>query len=345
MSNFSRIGGLVLCLSLCTGCGAGFLWHAAVGQMKLLSRQEPVEQVLQEGKLSAKEQEKLRLILDVRAFAIEHIGLQANGSYTTFVDVGGPYVSYNVSAAPKDVLQPYVWHFPIVGSFPYKGFFKKKYALREARKLQDKGYDTYVRGVRAYSTLGYFTDPILSSMLGYDDFFLIETIMHELVHQTVWIKGSVSFNESLANFVGHKGTEAYLVWRDGKTSPTYQHYQDVRTDAAVFQEYMHGIVKRLEELYASPLDREEKLLQREQIFAAAKTEYPTVFPRMKTTRYRRFFEHRILNNAVLLSFRRYNRDTTYFEDIFQAHGSDVRRMVAYFKTLPSDQIPAKFRTR
>ena len=341
----ARFGGLVGCLLLLNGCGVGFLWHTAVGQMTLLSRQEPVEEVIQAGKLSAKEEEKLRLILDVRTFAIEHLGLQANDSYTTFVDVGGPYVSYNVSAAPKDALQPYVWRFPIVGTFPYKGFFKKKYALREARKLRKKGYDTYVRGVRAYSTLGYFTDPILSSMLGYSDYFLMQTIIHELVHQTVWIKGSVSFNESLANFVGRKGTEAYLVWRDGKDSPIYQHYQDVRADAVVFREYMHGIVTRLEALYASPLSRDEKILQRAPIFAAAKADYPTVFPRMKTTRYRRYFERRTLNNAVMLSFRRYNRDTTYFEDIFKAHDGDLRRMLAHFATLRPDQIPAKFRTR
>ncbi len=313
--------------------------------MTLLSRQEPIEEVIQAGKLSAKEQEKLRLILDVRTFAIEQLGLQADDSYTTFVDVGGPYVSYNVSAAPKDALRPYIWRFPIVGALPYKGYFKKKYAQRQARKLREKDYDTYVRGVRAYSTLGYFTDPILSSMLGSSDSFLMQTIIHELVHQTVWVKGSVSFNESLANFVGNKGAETYLAWRDGKDSTIYQHYQDVRADAAVFREYMHGVVTRLEALYASPLSRDEKIRQREQIFAAAKVDYPTVFPRMKTTRYRRYFERRTLNNAVMLSFRRYNRDMTYFEDIFKAHDGDLRRMVAYFATLRPDQIPAKFRTR
>ena len=211
----ARCGWLVVGLLTLSGCGVGFLWHTAVGQMTLLSRQEPIEEVIQAGKLSAKEQEKLRLILDVRTFAIEQLGLQADDSYTTFVDVGGPYVSYNVSAAPKDALRPYIWRFPIVGALPYKGYFKKKYAQRQARKLREKDYDTYVRGVRAYSTLGYFTDPILSSMLGYSDSFLMQTIIHELVHQTVWVKGSVSFNESLANFVGNKGAETYLAWRDG----------------------------------------------------------------------------------------------------------------------------------
>lgn len=340
-----RVSVLVLCLLCLNGCGLGFLWHVTVGQAKLLTRQQPVEQILQDTHLSEQARQKIRLILDARVFAIEHLGLNANDSYTTFVDVGGPYVSYNVSAAPKDALRPYVWRFPIVGRVPYKGFFKKAYAIREARKLKSQGYDTHVRGVRAYSTLGYFDDPIFSSMLSSHDFSLIRTIIHELVHQTVWVKGSVSFNESLANFIGDKGTLAYLAWCHGVDSSRYQHYLDVRTDLGVFREYMLSIAARLESLYASPLSREEKLHQREQIFTAAKTDYPTVFPRMKTARYRRYFERRSLNNAIMLSFQRYHRDTAFFEEALAAHNGDLRQTIVYFKTLRPHQIPAKFRTQ
>ncbi len=341
----AHVGGFALCLLCLNGCGVGFIWHVAVGQAGLLARQQPIEHVLQKASLSEPERQKLRLILAVRTFAIEHLGLHADGSYTTFVDVGGPYVTYNVSAAPKDALRPYIWRFPIVGRVPYKGFFKKKYALHEARKLREKGYDTYVRGVRAYSTLGYFNDPILSSMLTYHDFALMRTILHEMVHQTVWVKGSVSFNESLANFVANKGAQAYLIWRHGADSPRYRHYQDLRVDAVVFQEYMHAIVTRLEQLYTGQLSRAQKLQQRERIFAEAKTNYPQVFPRMKTKRYQRYFERRQLNNAVMLSFRRYHRDTRFFEAAWAAQGGDVRRLIAYFETFRPDQIPAKFRTR
>lgn len=338
------VGVLLLWVLLLNGCSLGFLWHVTVGQAKLLARQQPVEQVLHNGHLSDQECQKVRLILEVRAFAITQLGLHGGDSYKTFVDVGGPYVSYNVSAAPKDALRPYVWWFPIVGRVPYKGYFKKAYALREAHKLQDQGYDTYVRGVRAYSTLGYFDDPILSSMLSYHDFVLIGTIIHELVHQTVWVKGSVSFNESLANFVGDKGTLAYLAKRHGADSPVYQQYLDLRADADVFREYMQSIVARLEALYAQPLSREEKLQRREEIFAEAKAAYPQVFPRMKTTAYQRYFERETLNNAVLLSFRRYHRDTEFFENAFAAQKGDLRQLITYFKTLRPHQIPAKFRT-
>jgi predicted aminopeptidase len=332
---------LGLCLGLLNGC---FLWHVSVGQLKLLARRQPVEEVLSQATLSEQEQHKLRLIMRVRLFATEQLGLHVDDSYTTFVDVGGPYVTYNVSAAPKDALRPYVWWFPIVGRVPYKGYFNKDAALRQAHKLEARGYDTYVRGVRAYSTLGYFDDPILSSMLAYPDFALIDTIIHELVHRTVWVKGSVSFNESLASFVADKGVQAYLAAQHGADAPPSRLYQDLQADAQVFRSYMHGVVQRLETLYQGPLSRAEKLRQREQIFAAAVSDYPSVFPRMKTKRYRRYFERRTLNNAVLLSFRRYNRDMSFFERAFAAHGGDIRRLIDFFKTLRPGDIPETFRT-
>jgi predicted aminopeptidase len=338
------LGGVVLCLVLLNGCSFGYLWHVTVGQAKLLARQRPVEEVLQDTSLSDQERQKIRLIQEAKKFAVEHLGLHASDSYTTFVRVDGPYVSYNLSAAPKDALQPYVWHFPIVGHMPFKGFFKEEYALREQRQLDAQGYDTYVRGVRAYSTLGYFDDPILSSMLHAHDYSLINTTIHELLHQTVWFKGYVSFNESLASFVGEQGTSAYLTTQYGESSPELQQYRAIQADAAVFRAYIQALIERLEALYEQPLSFEEKMRRREQVFAEAKTDYPTVFPRMKTPYYRRYFERQPLNNAVLMSFRRYHHDTTFFEQTLADHDHDLRQTIDFFKTLRPDQIPETFRT-
>ena len=340
-----QLSALLLCTLYLGGCGVGYLWHVTVGQVAILTRQRAVEDMLQDERLTPQEQQKVRLIQEVRAFAINQLGMRDSNSYTTFVHLDRPFVSYNLSAAPPDALTPYVWRFPFVGRMPYKGFFDKDYALREQHELDQEGYDTYMRGVRAYSTLGYFADPILSSMLAYDDFTLINTIIHEMLHQTVWIKGSVSFNESLANFVGEQGTLAYLARRYGADSPEYQRYRDVRADALVFEDYMHTLIERLEVLYRAPISRADKLHQRAQIFAEAVAAYPEVFPRMKTTAYRRFFEQRTLNNAVLLAFRVYHRDPTFFDQALAEQGGDLRRMIAYFKTLRADQIPAQFRTR
>jgi len=317
----------------------------AAGQVAILARQRAVEDVLQDAHLTPQERQKIRLILDVRAFAINQLGLHDSSSYTTFVRLDRPYVSYTLTAAPPDALTPYVWRFPFLGRMPYKGFFDRDYALREQRQLEQEGYDTYVRGVRAYSTLGYFTDPILSPMLAYDNFFLINTLIHEMLHQTVWIKGSVSFNESLAQFVGERGTLAYLAQRYGVDAPEYQRYRDQRADALVFAEYMQALMERLEALYREPLSRADKLRQRAQIFAQAVTAYADVLPRLKSTDYRAFLARQPLNNAVLLAFRVYHRDPTFFEQALAEQGGDLRRMIAYCKTLRADQIPAQFRTR
>jgi len=339
------LSALVLWAASLSGCGVGYLWHVTLGQATILAQQRPVEDVLREAQLTAEEQKKLHLILAVRHFAITELGLHDSTSYTTFVQLNRPYVSYNLTAAPPDALTPYVWTFPILGQMPYKGFFRQEYAIREQRLLEEQGYETYLRGIRAYSTLGYFDDPILSSMLAYDDRFLINTIIHEMVHQTVWVKGSVSFNESLASFVGEHGTLAYLTQRYGTDAPEVQQYRDLRADALVFEAYMHALVERLEALYQTPISREEKLQRKAALIAEAVATYSTVWPRMRTTAYRQYFTQRPVNNAALLAFRVYHRDTTFFEHALAAQDGDLRRLIAYFKTLRADQIPAQFRTR
>jgi len=336
---------LLLCTVGLSGCGIGYLWHVTVGQAGILLHQRPVEEVLHDPHLTPQEQHKLHLILEARSFAITQLGMHESKSYTTFVQLDRPYVSYNLSAAAPDALKPYVWRFPIVGGMPYKGFFDRDYALREQQALEQQGYDTYLRGVRAYSTLGYFNDPILSSMLAYEDAFLINTIIHEMLHQTVWFKGNISFNESLASFVGEHGTLAYLRQRYGADAPEYRHYRALRADALVFEEYMDALIERLQALYRESISRADKLQRKAQIFAETVAAYPEVCARMETTGYRNFFERQPLNNAVLLAYRVYRRDTTFFEQVLAEQGGDLRRMIAYFKTLRADQIPAQFRTR
>jgi predicted aminopeptidase len=340
-----RVSVLLLGMVGLSGCGIGYLWHVTVGQATLLLHQRSVADVLHDARLTPQEQHKLRLILEARSFARTQLDLHESKSYTTFVQLDRPYVSYNLSAAAPDAFTPYVWRFPILGRMPYKGFFDKAYAMQEQHALEEEGYDTYLRGVRAYSTLGYFNDPILSSMLAYDDTFLINTIIHEMLHQTVWFKGHISFNESLASFVGEHGTLAFLQQRYGADAPEYQHYRALRADALVFEEYVGALIERLEALYHTSMSRADKLQRKAQILAEVTAAYPEVFPRMQTTGYRNFFERQPVNNAVLLAFRVYHRDTTFFAQALAEQGGDLRRMIAYFKTLRTDQIPEQFRTR
>lgn len=304
---------------------------------------QPVQEALQDTLLSEEERQKIELILDVKAFAIGNLGLHRSDSYSTFVKIKGMYVSYNLSAAPKDALEAHTWSFPIIGRVPYKGFFRKDYAIREQQQMADKGYDTYLRGVRAFSTLGHFDDPILSSMLAYDDFGLVETIIHELTHQTVWVKGHVSFNESLADFVGEKGTLAYLGSRYGEASPEYVHFKDLISDRRVFEDYMQNLIGDVEDLYGQDVSRQTKIVRRKTLFEKAKNAYPSIFPHMKTSYYRTFFDNLTLNNAVLLSFRRYHHDPLFFESSLAGHGGNLPQMIFSFRSLSASQIPSKFR--
>ena len=336
---------LLAVVLLLNGCGIGHLWHLAKGQADLLRQRRPVQEALQDdARLSDAQRDKIRLVLKVRAFGIEHLGLHDSATYTTFVHLDRPFVSYNLTASPVDAIEPHVWRYPVVGRMPYQGFFSEDDALAAQRELQQRGYDTYLRGVRAYSTLGYFADPVLSSMLSYPDGALIETVLHEMLHQTVWIKGHVSFNESLASFVGQKGAEAYLARRDGVHSPAYRDYLDRRADAELLHAHLQQLIVRLQDLYQEPVSRTEKLRRRETLFDEAVATWPTLFPRLKTHTYRRFFESRTLNNAVLLSFRVYNRDTAFFDDALAAHDGDLRRAITYFKTLRARDLPDTFRT-
>ena len=333
-----------LFILLLSGVSLGYLWHVTVGQAKLLMGRQPVQEALQDTLLSEEERQKIRLIIHVKAFASDNLGLHRSDSYSTFVEIEGPYVSYNLTAAPKDAVEAHTWSFPIIGRVPYKGFFRKDYAIREQQKMADKGYDTYLRGVRAFSTLGHFDDPILSSMLAYDNFGLVETIIHELTHQTVWVKGHVSFNESLADFVGEQGTQRYLSSRYGEASPEYVDFENLVSDRKVFEDYMQDLIGDVEDLYGQDLSRQDKIVRRQVLFEKAKTTYPSIFPRMKTSYYRAFFDDLSLNNAVLLSFQRYHHGGSFFEKTLASFGGDFRTMLGSFKNLRPDQIPGSFST-
>ena len=339
-----RLNLMLAAVLFLNGCGIGHLWHLAKGQADLLRQRRPVQEALQDDRLDTAQLEKIRLILKVRAFGIEHLGLHDGDAYTTFVQLDRPFVSYNLTASPVDAIEPYIWRYPVVGPMPYQGFFSKDDALAAQDKLRQLGYDTYLRGVRAYSTLGYFADPILSSMLSYPDGALIETVLHEMLHQTVWIRGHVSFNESLASFVGQKGAEAYLAENGGMDAWAYREYLDRRADANLLRAHLRQLIARLQRLYGEMVSREEILRRREILFDEAATTYPDLFPRMKTPAYRRYFEGRALNNALLLSFRVYNRDTTFFDDVLASHDGNLRRAIAYFKTLSARDLPESLRT-
>ena len=306
----------------------GYYFHLVRGQFRLLWNRQPIERLLKRSDLDPEVRDRLRFVQEVRAFAEGEIGLSRSKNYTSFCDIGDGPVSWNLTACPKDGLEPVRWTYPVVGRFPYRGYFDRKRAQRERDRLAREGYDTYLRPVSAYSTLGWFQDPVLSPMLRYRDEDLADLLIHELTHATVWISGDVVFNESLATFVGGAGALLFMASRYGSGSSEVKGMLDRRADRRLFRAFMHQVAGELETLYASDLSYGEKLDRREAVFEGARTRFAEL--PLKTELYSSFPRWK-LNNARMMAYKTYHQKIDVFDRVYRALGRDLKAAVAVFK--------------
>ena len=198
---------IALIAALSGGC---YLLQSAEGQLALMSKRQPITHVIDEPSTPPKLRAQLRSVRAIRDFASHELGLPDNGSYRKYADIGRPYVVWNVVAAPEFSVDPKKWCFPIVGCVAYRGYFVEARARRFAAGLRAQGFDVVVGGVAAYSTLGHFDDPILSTMVNWDDVELAAIIFHELTHQLLYVRNDASFNEALATTVEEEGVRRWL---------------------------------------------------------------------------------------------------------------------------------------
>jgi predicted aminopeptidase len=203
----------VLVSAVLSACSPAYVLRAGYEEAKILWRREPITRVLQDPNLDAETRAKLELVLAVRDFARDTLALRVGGSYASFARVDADQAVHVVTAAYRDRLVPYTWWFPIVGRIPYKGYFSEEAARAEAAALEQQGLDTAVRPSTAFSTLGWFDDPLLSTLLRYDRVALVETVIHELLHNTAYPAGQAAFNESFATFAGHRGAILFFAMR------------------------------------------------------------------------------------------------------------------------------------
>ena len=327
-----------LFLFLC-GCETGYYLHLARGQARVVLNCEPIEELLASSALDSTRRANLSLVQAIRRFGFEQIGLHQSSSYTRFFDTGGKPISWNVSASPPDRLEPYLWHFPIAGTVPYKGFFDRERARKERDRLQEEGYDILLRPVSAYSTLGYFSDPVLSSMLEYSVDSLADLILHELTHATVYIKGQTEFNESLATFVGQTGSLEFLAHFFGPESPQIPRAQKRRRDAARFGEFMVEVVEELDRLYQLELPRDSVLVYRRETFTLAQERFrSSLRHQFELLNYDGFLEWEV-NNARLLSYRRYHRNLDAFAAVYAMEGNRLDLAMKVFKVCGEEASP------
>lgn len=300
-----------LVLSACST--VDYYAHVAKGQGELVMNRRDVSAVLSDPATDDKTRQRLTLSQDARRFASEHLGLPDNRSYTSYVKLDRPYVVWNVFATPRFSVAPVQHCFPFAGCVAYRGYFSKPKAQAEAARLEAKGDDVYVGGVSAYSTLGWFADPILSSMMRWDDDELAGTIFHELAHQLIYVKDDSAFNESFASFVQEQGLRE---WRQSRGLPPQDEHEKTMDDG--FTWLVMDLRDRLKKLYASGVD--------EQAMASGKLRIIDDF-RVRYAQWRDLDwpnDHRYdawvngpINNARLLPFGIYDRWTPVFLALFR----------------------------
>lgn len=303
------------------GCQLGYFGHLAAGQIEVLRARQPIEALLADSGTDPALRARLETVRAARAFAVEALALPDSGSFDSFVQLDRAYVLWNVFAAPELSLQPKQWCYPFQGCFAYRGYYDRRLAREEAERLAAAGFDTYVSGVPAYSTLGWFDDPLLWSMLYWDDATLIETVFHELAHERLYVADDTAFNESYATFVGREGLRQWRAVSDD--APPVEAAQRCRR--ADFVALVSETRANLEAVYAQDAPDAVKRAAKH----AAIDDLRERYRRLRDTRwggydgYDAWFEEAI-NNAKLLPVGLYHRWVPAFGALFAETGDWTR---------------------
>lgn len=316
MRHTATVALLALCASGCFQLD--YLLQAGEGQLDLLCRARSIESSVENPDLDAETRRLLAEVPRIKAYASQS-GLVPTGSYESFVQLPGRYVVWVVSAAPPLSLEPKRWSFPIVGSVPYLGWFDRHLAKNQAEQLAADGWDTDVRGSTAYSTLGWFSDPVLSSMIDDSDDAdgeLVNVILHESVHATIYVPNQSEFNEGLATFVGDQLTLSYLAERFGPSADELSSWIEGEARGKETRERLHRAYKDLKALYESKLPESEKLAQKAEYLARLKVEVKFRRP---------------ITNATLAGYDTYHGGEQAFGSLLEACGGDTRRLMSVAK--------------
>jgi predicted aminopeptidase len=307
-----------------------YLTRAGFEETRILQSRQPIARLVRDSATDPVLRQTLGLVLQTRDFA-ERLGLDAKETYTSYSDVGRDTLLLVLQAAPKDCICPYTWKYPIVGRIPYKGFFDPRAARREADRLAARGYDVYLRPSGAFSTLGWFEDPLLSTAIERDSVELAATVFHEIAHNTLYVKSATPFNESFAQLVGYRSAEAFFRQR-GDTANA-QHAANRWHDEIVLGDYYSALVRRLDSLYSQRPDSAALEAGRREaaVWARGQLMGP-VGQRFRSFRIGRLAE-RPINNAQLIGSRLYRTRLDLFDRWFERHGQDISRSVTALETL------------
>ena len=338
---------LVLLLYLLLAPMGRYLVRAAWEEGKILARRRAITDIVDDSVISAATRQKLQIVLAARAFASDSIQLRARQSFTTFSRLEHDTLVLVLSAAYRDRLKAYTWWFPIVGRVPYKGFFDFGAARSAARTFDREGFDVYLRPSPAFSTLGWFNDPLVSTSLNADSIDLANTVVHELTHNTFYASGQAVFNESFANFVGARGSAWFFRSRH---QPDAADEADARwSDDKVMARFWERLYHSIDSAYRShPGDDSvhvhERIAARDTVYRLARTELVEVLGPQLHTIGPRVLERMRLDNAALMARRIYLTDLDLFDAVWLREGQDLRKtitqIIALAKSKPKDPFGA-----
>ncbi len=302
------------------------------GQLNIIWNAKSVEEYLKDPTFPDSLKARLELITEIRKFAIDSLGLKDTENYKTLYDQKGKEVMWVVLASEPFQLKPKEWRFPILGSVPYKGFFKKERAVRLKQALEKEGWDVIIRNPGGWSTLGWFTDPILSKMLMRSEGDLANLIIHEMSHATIFVKDSVEFNENLSTFIGDRGAEQFLIFKYGETSKEYRNYLQEDEDYLKFVNHMLRGAGKLDSLYANMNDEDpvsRKRLLKEGLIRKVVGSLDTLSLALTKKPSSRFKE-KLPNNAYFMNFRQYQaKQTIFIEEWKTRFDSNLKVYISY----------------
>ena len=336
-----------LLITVLSGCASPLYYAQAIsGQLEILAKRRPIEEVLSDPATPAQTRDQLKLVRRLRDFAIQELALPDNQSYRRYADLDRPFAVWNVFAAPELSLEPKKWCFIVAGCVPYRGYFARDKAEQFAASFKQKGYDVYVGGVPAYSTLGWFNDPLLNTFIHRSEAELAGLLFHELAHQKIYVSGDSAFNESFVTVIELEGVKRWF-----QQSGNAKEAEAYRLKIQRREEFIALVLEhraRLKEIYASSLIDAEKRMVKARVFEELRNDYA----KLKTiwngySAFDNWFKQD-LNNAHLAAIGLYSQYVAAFQALLAQHGGNLAafyREVERLAQLPPDERAVVLQTR
>ncbi len=329
----------ILCLLLFLGAceTVGYYSQSVIGHSKMMLARQPIDKAIVKSEGNRKE--LLILAKSLRQYAVDELSLPDNNSYLSYVDMQRKHPVWSIVAAPEFSIKPVRWCYPVVGCASYRGYFSEESAQKYAEKMRKKGLETEVGGVTAYSTLGWFNDPLIPSMLRRGEASLAEVMFHELAHQELYIKGNSAFNEAFATVVGEHGALRWLQKNKPEVAAVYRRRMQVRNDFSGLVKVTKG---RLKMLYAEDLSEVDMRLKKQSVFDQFRQDYDELkMARWSGKAWYGGWLKTPLNNARMASFSTYRDLVPQFEALLESCGNNFERFYVSVRTLKKQGKNAK----